>query len=145
MAQHADAPPADKKKHTGSCHCGKVRFEVLADLSGGGNRCNCTLCTKLNGTWVYTAPAEFTLLSDEDTCSTYAQPGRAAKRYFCKACGVHLFGRDHLEELGGDFVAVNLNCFDDLDPSTVTPHHWDGRHDNWEGGTRDTPWPIFTT
>ena len=21
--------------------------------------------------------------------------------------------------------------------------YWDGRHNNWYAGTRDTPWPIF--
>jgi len=24
---------------------------------------------------------------------------------------------------------------------TVKVGHWDGRHDNWQGGLRDTPWP----
>ncbi len=33
------------KKHTGGCHCGKVRFEVELDASKGGSRCNCSICT----------------------------------------------------------------------------------------------------
>ena len=27
-------------KHRGSCHCGKVRFEVALDLSAKASRCN---------------------------------------------------------------------------------------------------------
>lgn len=30
------------KKHTGGCHCGAVRFEVMVDTSAG-SRCNCSI------------------------------------------------------------------------------------------------------
>ena len=33
-------------KHTGGCHCGAVRFEVMADVQKGAGRCNCSICTK---------------------------------------------------------------------------------------------------
>jgi len=35
------------EKHTGSCHCGAVRFVVHADLSQGASKCNCSICLKL--------------------------------------------------------------------------------------------------
>ena len=43
--------------------------------------------------------------------------GRAGppRRYFCKHCGIHCFGRGHLEVLGGDYVSINLNTLDDVD------------------------------
>lgn len=56
--------------------------------------------------------------------------------------GVTCFLRGHLPELGGDYVAIYLNTLDDLDPSTIQVMYWDGRHDNWEAGPRDTPWPF---
>jgi hypothetical protein len=33
-------------------------------------------------------------------------------------------------------------AFDDLDPADVKIGYWDGRHDNWQAGMRDRPWPI---
>jgi hypothetical protein len=38
---------------------------------------------------------------------------------------------------------VNLNCLDDADPNALKVAHWDGRHDNWQAGPRDAPWPMF--
>ena len=64
------------------------------------------------------------------------------KRFFCRTCGVHCFGKGHLEQLGGDYVSVNLNCLDDADIGQAKVTYWDGRHDNWQAGMRDTPWPI---
>jgi hypothetical protein len=57
---------------------------------------------------------------------------------------VHCFGRGFLQELGGDFLSVNLNTLDDVDMGGVVISYWDGRHDNWQAGTRSQPWPIFT-
>ena len=57
-------------------------------------------------------------------------------------CGVRPFGRGHLKELGGDYMTVNLNALDDIDPADVKVNYWDGRHNNWEAGTRDRPWPV---
>ena len=128
-------------KLTGTCHCGKVRFE--ADVPGEvrGSRCNCTICrrTAVLGTMV--KPAQFRLLAGEDALSSYEWGAKISKRYFCRTCGVHCFGKGHLAELGGDYVSINLNCVDrDFDEAKVT--YWDGRHDNWQVGPRPAPWPI---
>lgn len=36
------------QKYKGSCHCGSVQFEAEVDLKSGANKCNCSLCFKLN-------------------------------------------------------------------------------------------------
>jgi len=56
---------------------------------------------------------------------------------------VHCFGRGYLAEVGGDFVSVNYNCLDDVDPASLDITYWDGRHNNWYAGTRPAPWPVF--
>jgi hypothetical protein len=132
-------------KHKGSCHCGAVRFEVEIDPSAGASRCNCSICTKISPTGSMVKPDAFTLLSGEESLGQYAWGAKISTRFFCKQCGVHCFGRGHLAELGGDYVSVNMNCLDDIDPSTLKIVHWDGRHNNWHAGPRDTPWPIFPT
>jgi hypothetical protein len=88
-------------------------------------------------------PVAFRLVQGEDALSSYAWGAKISTRFFCKRCGIHCFARGHLAELGGDFVSINLNTLDDIDPRSVKVVHWDGRHDNWHAGTRDTPWPIW--
>ncbi len=128
-------------KHTGSCHCGDVRYEAVVDPNAG-MRCNCSICTKLGVVGGVVKPAAFTLLSDESTLASYSRYPEVGQRYFCKRCHVLCFARGHLEELGGDFVSVNLNTLDDHDPWAAPVMYWDGRHDNWQAGPRPTPWPI---
>jgi hypothetical protein len=129
-----------QKKHPGSCHCRAVRFEVVVDATSG-SKCNCTVCTKTAPTGAIVKPDQFKLLTDESKLGTYVWGGRISTRYFCKECGVHCFGRGHLEQLGGDYVSVNLNCIDDIDLRNVDLIYWDGRHDNWQSGPRKEPWP----
>jgi hypothetical protein len=135
-----DASTGKQKKHSGSCHCGDVRFEVDIDATAG-SRCNCSICTKTSITGGIVKPSAFVLLTDESKLSMYEWGGKISKRYFCKRCGVHCFARGHLEQLGGDYISVNLNCLDDLDMRDVSLIFWDGRHNNWQGGPRKEAWP----
>jgi hypothetical protein len=41
------------------------------------------------------------------------------------------------------YVSINFLDLDDVDPANVRVTYWDGRHDNWQGGARPNPWPIF--
>ena len=134
-------PVSPTTKHTGSCHCKAIRFEVELD-SSSASRCNCTACMKIAATSGVVKPAAFTLLTPERTTSTYVWGSNIVKRYFCSNCGVHCFARGHLEQLGGDYVSINFNCLDDIDLRDVAITHWDGRHNNWAAGQRSTPWPI---
>jgi len=128
-------------KHTGSCHCGTIRFEVEVDASSG-SRCNCSICTKLNPTGAMVKPGAFRLLEGREALGEYRWGAKISTRFFCKRCGVYCYGSGHLAELGGDFVSVNLNCLDDIDPAAIKIAHWDGRHNNWQVGPRSEPWPL---
>ena len=129
------------QSHTGGCQCGAVRFKVEVDASKG-SRCNCSICTKLGMTTSIIKPDAFTLLSDASKLSSHGND--VGSRHFCSTCGAHCYSNGHLDMLGGDFVSVNLNCIDDIDSDQITVVHWDGRHDNWEAGPRDRPWPVHT-
>jgi len=137
------SPVSGRREHLGSCHCGAVRFRVELDLSAGGGRCNCSVCTKVSQFGGMAKPADFELVSGEGDVSSYVWGGKISERFFCKHCGVHCFGRGHLAELGGDYVSVNLNCLDDVELGELKVVYWDGRHDNWHAGPRSTPWPMF--
>lgn len=131
-----------KKTHHGSCHCGAIEFEADLDLSEGASRCNCSVCTKLAVLSARATPQGLRVTKGQDQAGMYEWGGKIGQRYFCKTCGAHPFSRGNLAELGGEFASVNINCLDDVDPSTVTVAYWDGRHNNWEAGLRPQPWPF---
>lgn len=137
------ARPATTRTYQGSCHCGAVRFQVTADLTRGGSRCNCSICTKLGSLGIIVPPDALRLLTPDSELGTYLWGAKVSQRYFCKHCGIHTFSRGELAELGGAFAGVNLNTLDDIDPAELAVVYWDGRHNNWMAGTRPTPWPIF--
>jgi hypothetical protein len=131
-----------ESKHLGSCHCGAVRFEADVDIAAGAGRCNCSVCTKIASTAAIVKPPAFRLVAGADDLGVYEWGAKISRRFFCKHCGVHCFSRGHLAEIGGDYVSVNLNCLDDIDPGQLKISYWDGRHNNWDAGSRDQPWPI---
>ncbi len=131
------------KKHTGSCHCGHLKFEVEVDATAG-TRCNCSICQRIGGLGTNVKPAAFKALTDESTLGQYVWGHKIGVRYFCKTCGIHAYSRGNVPELGGEFVSVNFNCLEDVDPGQVNVMYWDGRHDNWDAGPRPTPWPVFS-
>jgi hypothetical protein len=131
------------KKHTGSCHCGAVKLAVEIDATTG-SRCNCSICTKLGIIGAIAKPDDL-VVSGEASCATYRWGGMTATRYFCATCGITTHLRGHLPELGGDYVSINLNALDDVDPHTIELVYWDGRHNNWDAGPSKTPWPIRAT
>ena len=73
------------------------------------------------------------LLAGQDDLSSYEWGAKISKRMFCKHCGVHVFSRGYLEQVGGDYVSVNLAVMD-VEPATLATipvRYFDGRHNNW--------------
>jgi hypothetical protein len=133
---------AQGRKFSGNCHCGAVRFEVELPADLRGSRCNCSICSRTAVTSAIVKPAAFELREGASALQSYAWGARISTRYFCKECGVHCYGKGFLEAVGGDYVAVNLNCVEGLEVSELEIMHWDGRHNNWQAGPRNSPWPV---
>lgn len=133
------------KTHAGSCHCGNLKFEVDLDLDQGVSRCNCSICAKINATGAVVKPAAFRLLSDRSKLARYKFTETSpADRTFCPTCGIHGFGEGDLPELGGAFVSINVNTLEGVELADLKVTYWDGRHDAWQKGMRDRPWPNLT-
>ena len=78
------------KVHKGSCHCGKVEFEVdLPDGLDDPRRCDCSMCSR-RGAIVASVPLDgIRILRGEDKLSLYQFNTRTAKHYFCSNCGIY--------------------------------------------------------
>jgi hypothetical protein len=117
------------RTHTGGCHCGRVRFEVIAPAALEVADCNCSICSK-SGFLHLIVPAErFKLLTGREALSTYSFNTHVARHYFCATCGVKSF---YVPRSHPDGISVNARCIDPgtIESMSVTP--FDGK--DWEKG-----------
>jgi hypothetical protein len=123
-----------KKTYTGSCHCGAVRFEVEMDLAAGTGKCNCSICRKTRAWSTIVKPADFRLLAGETDLSDYQFGGKSGHHLFCRHCGVRPFGKGYVEQIGGDFVSINLAALDnasDEELASAPVRFANGRDNDW--------------
>jgi hypothetical protein len=113
--------------HRGGCHCGRVRFELVAPARVSVSDCNCSICAK-SGYLHLVVPAErFKLLSGSDALTTYTFNTGTAKHLFCSVCGIKSF---YVPRSHPDGFSVNLRCLDAGTLEEVTIRKFDGQH--WE-------------
>ena len=113
-------------EYQGSCHCGKVRFQVEAPEEIDADYCNCSICTKSGYLHLIVPLSKFKLLAGEDQLTTYRFNTGVAKHTFCKVCGVKPF---YTPRSNPDGIDINVNCLDTR-PKSVTITPFDGQH--WE-------------
>ena len=126
------------KTYSGSCHCGKVRFEASMDLSQGTVRCNCSMCSKTRSWIAFVPPQQFHLRSGAASQAEYqwTPPGKdqpSIQYHFCATCGTRMPARGDIPELGGVVYAIPMATLDDIDPEELAAApimYIDGRHDS---------------
>jgi hypothetical protein len=128
------------KTHSGSCHCGAVRFEADIDLAEGTIKCNCSSCVKARSWLAVARAARFRLIAGAESQADYqwVPPGRTGPTiqfHFCRVCGIRTPGRGELEAMGGVFYAVQIQLLDNVDPDELAAapiRYLDGRHDDFD-------------
>jgi hypothetical protein len=125
--------------HRGSCHCGRVRFEVDAEIDHV-RVCDCSVCRR-RGALNYRVPKHhLRLLTPWEDLLLYQWGSRTAKDYFCSNCGILPFRRPSdptpRELCEGvqpfDGWAINVRCLDGVDLDSLAVRRIHGsriRHD----------------
>lgn len=111
--------------HTGSCHCGAVKFDVDMEL-GKVVACNCSMCGRSGTLLAFASPEQFTLRSGEDQLGKYTFNRHMIDHMFCKTCGIKPFARGKKRD-GSAMVAVNARCLEGVDVASLEIQHVDGK------------------
>jgi len=123
------------KTYSGSCHCQKVRFQADIDLEAGTGKCNCSFCAKVRNWITMIKPDALRLLTDAADLGDYGFTEASVNRHhFCKHCGVRVYTKGHVKEIGGDFVSVMIASLEGLSDeflASLPVQYFDGRDNNW--------------
>jgi len=114
-------------RHTGGCHCGRVRFEVLAPAAVHVDECNCSICGKSGYLHLIVPADRFRLLSGREALTTYTFNTGTARHLFCSVCGVKSF---YVPRSHPDGYSVNARCLDEGTVTSMTVEKINGRE--WE-------------
>jgi len=114
------------RTYQGSCHCGRVRFEVDLDLDHVRS-CDCSICRRRGALIHRVEAAHFRLLSPLEDLTLYRWHTQTAEDYFCPTCGVLLFRRprhrtaQEIAEGVPEFWgwSINVRCLDGIDLDAI--------------------------
>ncbi|MFZ5842557.1 MAG: GFA family protein [Pseudomonadota bacterium] len=112
-------------KYQGSCHCGKIAFEVEGDIDGA-LACNCSICQRKGSLLWFVPRTAMTLLTPEANLSTYTFNKHQIKHRFCATCGIHPYGEGTAPD-GSVMAAINIRCLEGIDLNAIPVQHYDGR------------------
>lgn len=111
--------------HSGSCHCGAVRFTLDADLDTLAT-CNCSMCGRTGAIMVF-VPSAALVTTGDDALTDYQFGKKSIHHTFCSTCGVRPFARGQGDD-GSAWAMVNIRCVEGIDPHTLTiARQYDGR------------------
>ena len=125
--------------HRGGCHCGRVRFEVLAPSTLEVWNCNCSVCSKSGYLHLTVPSSRFKLLSGEEFLSSYQFNTKTANHLFCSVCGIKSF---YVPRSHPDGFSVNARCLDEgtvegLTMVAVNGKEWEKQFPDGHGAPLD--------
>ena len=98
----------------GACHCGAVRFRVkLTDGFNTIRRCTCSYCRMRGAVAVSADLGGVTVISGEESLSSYRFNTGSAQHFFCSKCGIYTH---HQRRSNSQQFGVNVACLDGVSP-----------------------------
>ena len=111
--------------HRGSCHCGRIVFEVEGEFTAAV-ACNCSICSR-KGALLWAVPrGQLRLITSGAGLGTYTFANHAFEHHFCETCGIHPFAED-AQSKSERMAYVNIRCLEGLDLAAVQVIEFDGR------------------
>ena len=105
----------------GSCHCGNLAFVLRWEPDPEtipARACSCSFCLKHAAVWTADPAGILRVRVRDPACVTkYAFATRTAEFHACARCGVVALATCAIDERL--FAVVNVNAFDDIDPSLL--------------------------
>jgi hypothetical protein len=111
--------------YRGSCHCGRVAFEVEGTIDRALS-CNCSICQR-KGSLLWFVPRDRLRVSTPDeNAAAYAFNRHVIRHRFCPVCGIHPYA-EGIDPKGNPMAAINVRCLEDIDLESVPVVQFDGR------------------
>jgi hypothetical protein len=111
--------------HQGSCHCGRIAFQVEGDFAEV-MECNCTHCSR-KGYLLWFVPKErLRVTAGDGDWGTYLFNKHVIHHHFCQTCGCAPFATGKAPD-GAETAAINVRCLEDVDLASVKRVPVDGR------------------
>jgi hypothetical protein len=104
-----------KKNYRGSCHCGRVQFEIDADIDHA-RVCDCSMCRRRGALNYRVRPEDFRLLTPIDDLALYRWNTHTAIDYFCPVCGIQPFRRPRTDP---EVWTINIRCLEGIDLDAI--------------------------
>lgn len=111
--------------YRGSCHCGRIAFEVEGDLTRV-LECNCSICSRKGSLLWFVPRQRLRLSTPESDLATYTFNKHMIQHRFCARCGMHPFG-EGTDPSGNRMAAINVRCLENVELSSLPVDHFDGR------------------
>lgn len=111
--------------YQGSCHCGRIRFEIEGTIEGA-TTCNCSICERKGAVMWFVPREQLKLLTPDADAAAYTFNRHRIKHRFCPSCGIHPYG----EGIGPDgkaSAAINIRCIEGIDLAAIPTRQFDGR------------------
>jgi hypothetical protein len=123
-------------KHSGSCLCAEVRFEIEGDFERF-YLCHCGHCRKDTGSAhaanLFSTTATLRWLSGEEKVTQYTLPGTRHSRSFCSVCGSALPSL----QMNGALLVVPAGSMDSEIPIRPDAHIFSASSAGWDKALAD--------
>jgi len=112
-------------KQTGSCHCGRIAFEVEGEPKEV-LACNCSICLRKGSLLWFVPRPKLHLRTPETDMSTYTFNKHVIRHHFCPTCGIQPLA-EAKDPQGNPMAAINVRCLESVDVLSLPVKNFNGR------------------